>query len=147
MTLPKARATATPDISIGPSNIKGAGEGLFAGCEIPANVALGHYKGVTRTEKDLGEIIRTEKKALGHSPTEAYAFALGDGTFVDAALEKGTSYTRFINEAPTVDERNCTPRNLRGKVYFITTKLIESGKEILTYYGNQYGRDYTIEEI
>jgi hypothetical protein len=119
------------------SKIRNAGMGCFAKTMIPAGIILGGYHGrhMTRAERDR---VRDG----------AYIWKIHDNLYVDAKNHKSrkTNPLRYVNGAKTKrqqDKINCEvrffgvdPSSLR--VYYIATRNIFPGEELIISYGDSY---------
>ena len=61
--------------------------------------------------------------------------------FLDGFDIETSSWLRFINCAPNVDEENVMCVECKGRFYYLTSKDIAPGQELLVYYGDDYAED------
>lgn len=119
-------------IKIKRSRIPGAGKGVFARRDIPADTFLGIYRGERLTPTQY-ETRYPKKQAV-------YIMKLGR-YYVDARDEGKSNWTRFVNASDNPDhplQANCmffTGGHLRS------IKDIPKGTELLVPYGNEYRWD------
>ena len=57
---------------------------------------------------------------------------------MDAINARTSNWLRFGNCARHISEQNMEPMFCYGKVYYITSRDISPGTELLTYYGDGY---------
>lgn len=114
-----------PWVSIRPSKVKGAGDGVFADRAFPADFVLGYYVGA----------VEYEEVADG-----AYLMTLDHGMVVNGS--KGGNWTRKINDGGLT--ANPRWRKSRMNVFFyddlelVTNRAIRKGEELFVEYGDEY---------
>lgn len=123
-------------VSVQPSRIEVAGDGLFAGEDIPAGTCIGEYTGERRTSSNL--CIST------------YSFDLGDGFYIDA-LAYPRAVTAMINDSRDLSQGGLLhPYNCEFKVqqicgqnrcFLYSVKDINAGDELYVDYGPDYWKD------
>ncbi|KAL3855764.1 hypothetical protein ACJMK2_014966 [Sinanodonta woodiana] len=131
----QARATLPVGLTIKESGIPNAGLGVWADVQFSNRTRFGPYVGVIT--KDVDKVHAT-----------GYAWQIyKDGVashFVDARDPAQSNWMRYINCARTEAEQNLTAYQYYGHIYYRAFKTIEPGKELLVWYGNEYGRDLGI---
>ena len=109
------------------SKIRGAGLGLFANMDFPADAVLGEYWGV-RT---------TTKPANGRY---TWRVDTDDGpVYIDAA--QNDCPLRFVNGAKTERQHeriNCKTYTSHGALLYVTTRAVKAGEELIIDYGPYY---------
>jgi hypothetical protein len=123
-------------VEVKPSKIHGSGG--FAsekGPIIPAGTIIGPYKGKYMNLEERNKVM-----------DGTYIWKINDNRFVDAKDCMKSNPLRFVNGAKTKSQRkkiNCRMMNIgkypsTEKVYYITTKNIKPGEELLIDYGPFY---------
>lgn len=114
-------------VSIRPSDIVGAGLGVFAATALPPHRILGYYRGEQLTLEQYDE-------RYPHGALAAYVLQTGLTTFLDARDE--THWTRFINDCRGSGMANNVEFTARGGVR--TRRRILAGEELYVNYGPEY---------
>jgi SET domain-containing protein len=122
-----------PWAEIGPSQIPGAGLGVFAKLPIPAGRLLGEYRGRRLTPEQY--------RRLKDNP---YVWEVRDDRddpifYLDAARPRHANWTRYVNCPRTRDEENLAVRQESLRIYFDAKRDISAGEELLIWYGAAYG--------
>mmetsp|Transcript_75190 Transcript_75190/g.220422 ORF Transcript_75190/g.220422 Transcript_75190/m.220422 type:complete len:220 (+) Transcript_75190:94-753(+) len=134
----KTRPRWTDVVAVRPSKIKGGGMGLFALQSLPRGFDLPEpYKGRRLTEKQLSRV-----------KDSSYVFLFSRGNLeecaaIDARAACKDNPLRYANGARTPCQRKRINlrSHQRGKnVYFITTRQVAAGEELLLDYGPDYWR-------
>ena len=116
------------------SQIDGAGDGVFAGEDIPTRTCLGTYMGKRLTCIECMEMRDTRY---------VYEVFHPEGTtFIDGG--QGGNWTSMVNGARTDVERtriNVESVQIDNNIVFFTTRDISMGEELLLDYGNRYWHD------
>ena len=162
---PKGRLYSS-DLTVAPSQVRGAGLGLYAGSTIPKGTILGTYPGVVMPlEQGLVKLNMAprcqtyiwrfsdskfiidptdpqgllEEYAFGGNPTTAGSVALCRTLL--SVLKVPTTLCR-INEPPVGLDRNvCTQEDLDKRVVnFVTERDVHAGEEFFIDYGLTYDR-------
>jgi hypothetical protein len=125
-------------LDIRPSQIEGAGLGLFGIGDMKKGHSVVDYVGDVLTEAEL--ISR-----YGDA-TAPYALRVSGDHFIDGALRRGIG--AYINASRQKDNVKTRPANVRFVVHmghktarFVTTRRIRAGQEILVAYGGVYWKD------
>ena len=116
---------------IRPSQLTGAGKGLFTKVFIPKNAFVVEHKGRVTTWD-----------AVKHDIDNDYLFYVNRQHVVDAK-PYAKALGRFANDAAGTRqipglENNCRYSVVEGKVYIKATRDIPAGSEIFVRYGNEY---------
>ena len=114
----------------------GAGLGTFARTFISPNTWLGEYEGEVFSDED------------DHLTTEyAWTVYRNDSLthYVDAARVETSNWVRWVNCPRTRREENVQGVYCYGKVFYITTKWIHPGQELMVYYGHDYAEELGID--
>jgi hypothetical protein len=122
-------------VEIRKSKIRNAGDGCFASTFIPKGTLLGPYRGKYMTAKERASV-----------SNGAYIWKINENRFIDAIHHVKNNPLRYVNGAktPTQTSRiNCAVRFIgdtpsKEKVYYITTKDIPHGEELIISYGKIY---------
>ena len=115
----------------------------------PRDVSARYNQVATKTFGDYAWLFK--RKANNVGVTGDYLFAISDaldaepGIFVDAEDPWRSNWARFINHCPETD-RECNLRcrslasdmNGKPRVWFVATRDIEVGEELLYDYGDDY---------
>ena len=114
-----------------PSNLPGAGDGLFTKVFIPKGTRIVEYKGRICTWKDVED-----------DHDNGYIYTISDDHVIDAKNHK-KALARYANDARGISRlkgiaNNCDYVNDGDKVYIEAKKDIEPGSEILVSYGKEY---------
>ena len=64
--------------------------------------------------------------------------------YIDAYNETTSSWLRWVNCARHIKEQNVQFQACRGKAFYITTKDIYPGQELLLYYGRNAAQNFDI---
>lgn len=67
--------------------------------------------------------------------------------FIDALDKSKSNWMRYVNCARNEDEQNLIAYQYKGDIYYRSFKDIEPGKELLVWYGQDYGKDLGIERL
>ena len=142
-------------LRIGPSNVPGAGRGLFAAGNIAAYTTLGAYPGVLRTPAQY------EEKRLNCPQTSSYCWVLeeGQGGVLDPTDERGVlleplprlalggftlgavpTTLALINEPGLGFDVNVATEQRGSEMLFSTSRDVEAGEELFLDYGRLYDR-------
>ena len=71
-----------------------------------------------------------------------------NGTYViDAADPACSNWLRFVNSPTTHTEENVPPVPCAGIVFYMTSRDVEPGTELLVWYGDGYGRFLGVNRI
>ena len=57
---------------------------------------------------------------------------------MDGTDEESSNWMRFVNCARSDQQRNLVALQFRGQIYYKTSKVIESGSELLVWYSDSY---------
>ena len=116
------------------SKIRGAGTGVFAATFIPAGTLIGPYRGRYMNAKTRATV-----------KDGRYIWKISENRFVDAIDFPRDNPLRYVNGAKTptqVKKINCEVRFIgepgKEKVYYLITKNIPSGEELIISYGKIY---------
>lgn len=123
-----ARARSRYASETRPSTIPGAGMGLFALEDIPANVILGEY---------CGDFIPSTFRTMRLRNSDYLAFTGIPWLYIDA-LRHPEVMVRYINHHPDPESVNVRLRQQEEAVFFDTTRPIRRGEEFFTDYGDIY---------
>jgi hypothetical protein len=163
---PKGRLFSKNDLTVAPSQVPGAGMGLYASNTIPKGTILGTYPGVVMPlEQGLVKLAMAprcetyiwrfsdskfiidptdpqgllEEYAFGGNPTTVGSVALCRTLL--SVLKVPTTLCR-INEPPVGLDRNvCTQEDLNNRVVnFVTERDVYAGEEFFIDYGLTYDR-------
>ena len=114
-------------LAVKKSKIRGAGLGLFANMDFPADAVLGEYWGVRTTTKPA------DGRYVWHIDTD-------DGSvYIDAA--QNDCPLRFVNGAKTERQHeriNCKTYISHGALLYVTTRAVKAGEELIIDYGPYY---------
>ena len=127
-------------LRIRPSNIHGAGKGVFAiNKRLPENAVIFH-KGQTIMNYDGEEVTRqTLDQRYGHH-TAPYGVEVSHrkNIYEDGAMQR--SVMSCVNSPPNGTQPNCRLTTNRGRTYCIVkaTKDIRNGQELYADYGHEY---------
>jgi uncharacterized protein len=117
-----------------PSLIKGAGLGLFSKKYLPKGTKLGWYRGVILTRKQW---LNLDK--------DRYTWLMFDRYdreyYIDARPLKRNNKLRYVNGSFTPGQFakiNVEAIQVDGKMWYVTTKKVYPGEELIIHYGNEY---------
>ncbi|KAI8512794.1 Histone-lysine N-methyltransferase prdm9 [Branchiostoma belcheri] len=135
---PNRAVHTLPDyLSVCPSKIKGAGDGVWLdGQAMPKNLVFGPYDGkITGPEIGL---------------TSGYAWQISKNDkvkyYIDATDVTKSSWMRYVNCARNEEEQNLVAFQYYRNIYYRTYKPIRPGTELLVWYGNEYAKELGISE-
>lgn len=117
------------------SKIRGAGIGCFAKTIIPAGTILGPYHGKYLTMRQRNRV-----------KDGTYIWKINEDLYVDAKNFKKNNPLRYVNGAKTKLQQskiNCEVKFFGAspstmKVYYMTTRDILPGEELIISYGDTY---------
>jgi len=132
--LAQAEVIVPPGLEVKESNIPKAGRGVFAKCVIPKHDFFGPFVGKKVTAE--------EAKHYKDSP---YVWEVRDdyGTLmhlVDGRDAFQSNWLRYVNCSSSVGDQNIRAVQYDGNIYYMATKQIEIGDELLTFYGEKFAR-------
>jgi hypothetical protein len=104
--------------------------GVFAKKGLEKDKCIGEYKGDI-----LDDSLFMTKYPKGDA---RYVFGLNNGIFIDASDPTKGNITRFINCNGQGDEPNLYAHEIDGRLFFLTTREILPGEELLYDYGDNY---------
>ena len=131
------------------SNIKGAGNGVFALEKIPPKSLLGQYKGKLYLIDDIDQELDMDFEyswALGEFRkwrTNDYKNQIEIG-IVDASNLTYSNWTRYVNCSRNPHEENVEMKQRSFKIYYWSTRWIYPGEELLVWYGEEYAEELGI---
>lgn len=130
----RAQKTVPPGVILTHSKIPDGGLGIISETFIEKHTWLAEYE---------GEII------VNHDEISDYAWKVKrngiDYFYIDAYNERTSNWLRWINCSRFSREENVVMFACRGKVYYVTSKDIYPGDELLVYYGDAYAKDLEID--
>jgi hypothetical protein len=140
--IPKEDKTKYIRLKIAPSKIENAGLGVYAVDDIPKD-ARGMYKGVKKS-LDKGNV---------YYSWLIYEYDLVSGTpnrdkerekelfLIDASSKSKSNWTRYVNCGMHKKDNNLDSEQCFDKIYYYTTKKINSGDELFIDYGIGYRKN------
>ncbi|KAI8503104.1 Histone-lysine N-methyltransferase prdm9 [Branchiostoma belcheri] len=135
---PNRAARTLPDnLSVRPSKIRGAGDGVWLdGQAMAKNLVFGPYDGkITGPEIGL---------------TTGYAWQISKNDkvkyYIDASDVTKSSWMRYVNCARNEEEQNMVAFQYYRNIYYRTYKPVPPGTELLVWYGNEYAKELGISE-
>nr|XP_005998057.1 PREDICTED: histone-lysine N-methyltransferase PRDM9-like [Latimeria chalumnae] len=132
----RAQLTLPEGMSISPSQIPKAGLGVW-------NEAKAILKGVHFGPYE-GEI--TEEEEAAHS---GYSWVITKGKnyyeYIDAKDEDKSNWMRYVNCAREEEEQNLVAFQHHGKIFYRSCRQILPGRELLVWYGDDYGKELGIK--
>lgn len=122
-------------VEVKKSKIRNAGLGCFARTLIPAGTLIGPYHGKRLTAKQRRRV-----------KSGVYIWKVHDDLFIDAIRHKENNPLRYVNGAKTplqTSRINCIvkflgPSPSEENVYYLVTKDIHPGEELIISYGKNY---------
>lgn len=121
-------------LEVRPSSIRNAGLGCFAGTVIPEGTIMGPYQGRHMTARQRARVT-----------DGSYIWKLDENHFVDANRYEKNNPLRYVNGTKTPNQKkktNCIVKFLgpdeKKEVYYMTTRTIPRGEELLISYGKHY---------
>ena len=136
--MPDAGAYQYLELRIAPSQVKGAGLGVYAVDPIP-NGAMGEYKGVSKQSRFTNHSYAWEVKQYdrrsGEVLSENAAF------YIDAFDLDRSNWTRFVNTGTTREQNNMDSDQYFTTFYYVANRDIKSGEELFIDYGEEYRKD------
>ncbi|EDO48955.1 predicted protein [Nematostella vectensis] len=137
--LAEADVLVPPGLEVKESNIPNAGRGVFAKCIIPKHEFFGPY---------IGRIVtRKEAKTYKESP---YVWEVFDDYgklthLIDGRDALQSNWLRYVNCSKGLDEQNLRAVQYDKNIYYMATKEIAIGEELLTYYGDKFAKKIGIK--
>lgn len=118
-------------LEIKPSQIPGAGLGLYTRVFIPVGSLVIEYKGIVTTWDEVKDQIDND-----------YIYYISRNHVIDAGPTP-RSLARYANDAKGLTQmpginNNCIFKKIEGRVFIKARANIEAGSEILVHYGKQY---------
>lgn len=132
--LAEAEVIVPPGLEVKESNIPKAGRGVFAKCVIPKHDFFGPFVGKKVTAE--------EAKNYKDSP---YVWEVRDDYgklmhLVDGRDAFQSNWLRYVNCARIITEQNIRAVQYDGNIYYMATRQIEIGDELLTFYGEKFAK-------
>lgn len=132
--LAQADVIVPPGLEVKESNIPKAGRGVFAKCVIPKHDFFGPFVGK--------KVTADEAKQYKDSP---YVWEVRDDYgklmhLVDGRDAFQSNWLRYVNCSKSVGDQNIRAVQYDGNIYYMATKQIEIGDELLTFYGEKFAR-------
>ena len=124
----------TKKIELRKSNIKNAGYGVFAKCDMPSKTKLGEY---------LGEMIDDDEASKRDNKVYFFRVMHKDGSshIIDALPNEHANIMKYVNGVRTPQQRkrqNCEAYQYNNKIYYRTICDVKAGDELLVDYGPTY---------
>lgn len=118
-------------LEVKPSQIPGAGLGLYTTVFIPAGTLIIEYKGVVTTWDEVKDQIDND-----------YIYYIGRNHVINAAPTP-KAIARYANDAKGLTQlpginNNCIFKKIEGRVFIKARANITAGSEIFVSYGKQY---------
>nr|XP_053622226.1 histone-lysine N-methyltransferase PRDM7-like [Plodia interpunctella] len=126
-----ALTTPTPFLHIAPSEIIGAGLGVFSSLTLPRGVRFGPYLG-KRTDDFNSVYCWQIRKDDGYS-------------VVDGIDGEASNWMRYVNCARSYHEQNLVAFQYQGQIYYRTVKIIPKFTELLVFYGSEFAHALGID--
>eukprot|EP00073_Rattus_norvegicus_P043001 XP_017444954.1 PREDICTED: histone-lysine N-methyltransferase PRDM9 isoform X3 [Rattus norvegicus] len=125
-----------PGLRIGPSGIPEAGLGVWnEASDLPVGLHFGPYK---------GQITEDEEAA-----NSGYSWLITKGRncyeYVDGQDESQANWMRYVNCARDDEEQNLVAFQYHRKIFYRTCRVIRPGRELLVWYGDEYGQELGIK--
>ena len=131
-------------LELKPSNIPGAGLGVFAKVDIPAGIILCEYRG-SIIFRDKIDIAKFNNRCLNLNNELTIVGSNCIASFINDAIDLKKIYTKDeikkINEDncfPLLKEYNCCFQNTLYKSFIVSIKDIKEGEELFCSYGIKY---------
>ncbi|XP_066275170.1 histone-lysine N-methyltransferase PRDM9-like [Branchiostoma lanceolatum] len=135
---PNRAARTLPDfLSVCPSKIKGAGDGVWLdGKTMHKNLVFGPYDG------------KISGPEIGMTSGYAWQISKNDKVkyYIDATDVTKSSWMRYVNCARNEEEQNLVAFQYYRNIYYRTYKPVPPGTELLVWYGNDYAKELGISE-
>ncbi|ROT85839.1 putative histone-lysine N-methyltransferase PRDM7 [Penaeus vannamei] len=129
----RARLTTPWPLTVYDSKVKGAGKGVWTNAHLPANLVFGPYE---------GRVLSGPPEAGKES---GYGWKIrGAGTrnrCIDAVDIAVSNWMRYVNCSRTRAETNLSAFQYKGQVYYRTDSAIRRSRELMCWYGADYGKD------
>ncbi|XP_078320258.1 histone-lysine N-methyltransferase PRDM7-like [Crassostrea virginica] len=123
--------------SLRTSSIPGAGTGAWSDAFVPRFTILGVFEGVIHTLDSDDNLYSWQLDTQGCN-----------GTYViDATDPSCSNWLRFFNSPTKVSEENVISVSCEGMIFYMTTRDVEPGTELLVWYGDPYGKYLGINRI
>lgn len=133
----RANLSTPHEFSIKLSSIPGAGMGAWADQFIPRYTILGVYEGVIHTRESDSDLYSWQVDKHG-----------SNGTYIiDAADPACSNWLRYANSPTSHRQENVIPVPCAGIVFYMTSRDVEPGTELLVWYGDGYGRFLGVNRI
>ncbi|XP_048748734.2 uncharacterized protein LOC125660940 [Ostrea edulis] len=133
----RANLTTPTGFSVKLSSIPGAGMGAFADIFVPKYTILGMYEGQTHTRDTSADLYSWQ---VDMQET--------NGTYIiDASDPACSNWLRFFNAPSSYEQENVVPVSCAGTIFYMASRDIEPGTELLVWYGDSYGRYLGVNRI
>ncbi|XP_041470536.1 uncharacterized protein LOC121420075 isoform X1 [Lytechinus variegatus] len=134
----RATKTLPEGLEIRDSGISGAGQGVWAGRDFEEGTRFGPYQG------------EQVDKITGYQSGYAWEIRSDGGQgevihCIDAGNETKSNWMRYVNCACKEVDQNLRSYQDGEDIFYIAYKPIKAGTELLTFYGEEYGRKLGIE--
>ena len=130
----RAYRTLPLGLRIDDSSIPGIGLGVFTDVFIPAWTWLSEYEGEVILKLDHISNYAWKVKRSGRKYF-----------YIDAHDESTSNWLRWINCSRHAREENVQVLECRGRMYYMTTRDVRPGEELLVYYGDGYAETLDID--
>lgn len=132
--LAQADVIVPPGLEVKESSIPKAGRGVFAKCVIPKHDFFGPFVG----KKIPAEEAKKYKDSL-------YMWEVRDDYgklmhLIDGRDAFQSNWLRYVNSSSSVSEQNIRVVQYDGNIYYMATKQIEIGQELLAFHGEKFAR-------
>ncbi|XP_062583069.1 uncharacterized protein LOC134244832 [Saccostrea cucullata] len=138
-SLPHQRANLTTPagFAIKSSSLPGAGMGAWAETFVPKFTILGVYEGLIHTVDKKDDFYSWQVDKQGTN-----------GTYnIDAEDPACSNWLRFVNSPAKYQQENVVPITCEGIIFYMTSRDVEPGEELLVWYGDGYGRFLGVNRI
>ena len=120
-------------LRVAKSSVPGAGRGVFAKTDIPAETRVAEYTGVVCSDKEYDYEDEGDYVVL---------FSVGRGRVIDPRKGNG-SVARWLNHSC---DPNCQATQEKGRIFIETVKAVKAGEELFYNYDLRLGRRANAED-
>ncbi|KAK3720049.1 hypothetical protein QZH41_015453, partial [Actinostola sp. cb2023] len=137
--LAEADVLVPPGLQIRPSNTPRGGLGVFARCIIPKHEFFGPYVGkhIPLAEADKYKDIQYVWEVLDDYGKIKY--------LVDGRDSLQSNWLKYVSCSSSVEEQNIRSVQYDNNIYYMVTKEVKIGHELLTYYGERIAKKLGIK--
>nr|CAD7265283.1 unnamed protein product [Timema shepardi] len=138
-----AEKTVPYCLSVAPSSIPGAGEGVWTTLPVDKGTKFGPYRGaLVHKSNKSGYCWQVQYETHNYTQISRNRRT---SHCVDARDKAVSNWMRFVNCARYEEEQNLLAFQYKGEMYYRTYKKIPPHVELLVWYGDEYGKELGVD--